>query len=126
MQSLEISSNAYFYNSPLTDFLKVNKTLKELNVLNMSSIFIDPKLVESMESNFTLCHISSEYTIHGKFKLLVESNIDWSPSIHKSLENELFKSSVLIVMLCLKRIHFKIPKYVLAQIFKKIDRRYHS
>ena len=113
----------------LSEALKVNNSLKEINIRR--KYFYKKEvglLVEAAFKNNSLNKISlnCDPSILEKINFLLSCNLEWNCSIHNSLFPE-FNCSIFVFLLCLNEIHnflqFKIPKFVLFEIFKKIDRK---
>ena len=88
----------------LFDVLKENKTLRKINLIFN---YISPRFV-------------------GNLNLHLENNFLWDPSIHSSMD-KFFQKSIFSFLLILKSFGkstnaFKIPKFVVFEIIKKIDR----
>ena len=114
--------------------LENNKTMKEIDI---SKAFFIPKesykhFVSTLKINNTLETLIYEEnnSYHQEIKLLLECNKEWSPSLHSSLFKE-FRSTLKVFLFCLREyqcaFNFKIPKYVVFEIIKRIDRKsYHQ
>ena len=114
---------------PLIDAIKENSSLQSLY---LSEVEIDPicekKLVESLKYNNTLSFISlNSISSLPKVNFLLNANSVWDHKEHSTKYDIYFLSAVKSLVLSLKRIQnqsqIKIPKFVLFEIIKRIDKK---
>jgi hypothetical protein len=115
------------------DFLKLNTTLKTLSILmpgNASHPVHKPNFLKSIYSflleNKTLDYLFLFPYQNKHFHNLLHCNLIWSPTLHHYTPKR-FNSAVLTFLLCHNFIRLKtkirIPKFVLFEIIKFIDRK---
>ena len=108
----------------LMESLKKNETLKEIEVEGNKMGYLDSKLIfDSIKKNKQICRIKYNQIFSDQVEIILQCNLDWSPSLHSSFLS-LFRFSVFCFLVCVKKtFHFRIPKFVLFEIIKKIDRK---
>ena len=160
IEKLVFSDSGISDLSLLSEALKINKTIKELDLsgndlnftqsnfitdiflsndtletVDFSSNFLQSKgafnFIHSILLNHSLKKILLDHNSIDKFLIfqinsIIRANTLWSPSLHSCCDLD-FKNSVLFFVFCLKYIEIqnkiKIPKFVLFEIIKFIDRK---
>jgi len=115
----------------ISDSLKYNHTIKDLKLellddLNFSLNTCDDNnnmlFNEINEESFSELDI-----IRRKSLFLLQSNLEWTPYLHTTLKCDPFDQSLLTFLLILKYIFnltkIKIPKFVVYEIIKSIERK---
>ena len=128
--SMDEDSINLFFNS-----LESNKTIESLGMIGnymrdgnfvcLINLLKKNKMLKKIDLSFHLDH--SEYLREINF--LLSCNIGWSPfDFLDSVDS--FKDSILSFLLSLKFIQnkyaFRVPKFVLFEIFKNVDRKAYS
>ena len=116
-ENLEKNQNLKSINLPFE--FKEYGTQKIINLLFKNSSLLEIELDEEYEDDFP---IDSK----NKINFLLDCNQQWNPLKHSSYFKE-FKVSVFSFLLCLqqlkKRLFFKLPRFVLYEILKRINRK---
>jgi hypothetical protein len=116
--------------SDIFECLKYNHSLTELNCNN--PIFIESPssdyLKECLKKNDTLTCVSIwDDRLQNNINPLLNCNIQWNHTNHKKLTFAPFQDAVRTFLFCLKinqkQTKLKIPKFVLFEIIKKINRK---
>eukprot|EP01091_Cochliopodium_minus_P016622 TRINITY_DN6291_c0_g1_i2.p1 TRINITY_DN6291_c0_g1~~TRINITY_DN6291_c0_g1_i2.p1 ORF type:complete len:342 (-),score=70.69 TRINITY_DN6291_c0_g1_i2:60-1085(-) len=95
---------------------ELSKLLPKLKNEEFKDIFLQ---IENLTKSSNINPKSIE-----KLNYLLHCNLKWSPNLHVHC-SDLFKKTVFVFSLCLKRngIRFKLPKYIIFEILKLIDRK---
>ena len=130
LEILDLSLNSLKIDQiiPLFEYLKKNHTLKHLDIskCGLSWKELIPKIIDLIKTNDTLLEIETIY-IDNQINYLLDCNVKWSPDYHSSSNSKIFIGSVFTFVCCLKsfekNLPFKIVKFILFEIIKKIDRK---
>ena len=117
----------------LFKYLKYNKSLTKINLSgNNLNDFVLEKIKKTLKTNNSLTTINlnrkkfQNQILLNEIKDLLQCNLDWDVKIHKNF-NENFKKSVFFFCTVLKyfekRNKIKIPKFVVFEIIKQVDRK---
>ena len=135
LESIDLSINKIGENGAnfLSESIKYNSSLTEIymscNRINLEGAKM---ILESLKLNSTLIKLlilnnkfHSNYIFH-QFEFYTKCNESWNTSLHIDLTCS-FKSSVYTWLLVAKfferKLVFRIPKFILFEIIKKIDRK---
>ena len=135
IEEIDLSSNRIDEEGAeyLSEMLESNDTLNlidfSFNEINSQGAYC---IVESLKNNYNLKKIiifnqkNCDSNFNFDIQFMIQCNQIWNPEIHRIL-SPLIKRIIILFVFCLrdlqKRNKLKIPKFVLFEILKKIDRK---
>ena len=134
IKEIDISLNS-FGDEEIKSFSESLLINSNLEVINFGFVKINEKKVEyltnCLKENKTLKKIifdesSDQQNLEKNIKFFLEANKEWNLSIHRSLDST-FKQAVFQLLLVFKELNktkkIKVPKYVVQEIIKRVDRK---